>query len=215
MASLLEKEPDRALAEIRRLPPRRAVSPLVGLFCHGDERVRWGAVRALGEVTARLAAEDPEAARVVVRRLMWSLNDESGGIGWGAPEAMGEILARHEGLAEEYAPILVSYIREDGNFLEYPPLQRGALWGVGRLAEARPDLARALDAGRHAAPFLRAADPALRGLAAWVLAGTGPGEARAALEALREDGAVFRLFRGGRFEEVTVGRLAEAALDGN
>jgi len=36
---------------------------------------------------------------------MWSLNDESGGIGWGAPEAMGAIMARHTGLADEYANI--------------------------------------------------------------------------------------------------------------
>jgi len=40
-----------------------------------------------------------------MRRLMWNLNDESGGIGWGNPEAMGEILACHEALANEYAPI--------------------------------------------------------------------------------------------------------------
>ena len=31
---------------------------------------------------------------------MWTLNDESGGIGWGSPEVMGEILAAHKGLAE-------------------------------------------------------------------------------------------------------------------
>lgn len=94
----------------------------------------------MGAFVANLADEDIESARVIVRRLMWQLNDESGGIGWGAPEVMGEILARHEGLAGEYANILTSHIKEDGNSLEHEPLQRDALWGVARLAQVRPDL---------------------------------------------------------------------------
>jgi len=43
-------------------------------------------------------------------------------------------------LAEEYLHMLVSYMREDGpkafqdgNFIELPMLQRGLLWGIGRL----------------------------------------------------------------------------------
>jgi hypothetical protein len=91
-----------------------------------------------------------ESARVVMRRLMWNLNDESGGIGWGSPEAMGEITAGHGRLADEFAGILISYINPAGNFLEHELLQRGSLWGVGRLAHARPLLAR------PAVPFLPA-----------------------------------------------------------
>jgi len=48
---------------------------------------------------------------------------------------MGEILAAHNGLAQEYAHILLSYAREEGNYLELEALQRGLLWGIGRLAE--------------------------------------------------------------------------------
>jgi len=66
-----------------------------------------------------------ESARVIMRRLMWSLNDESGGIGWGAPEAMGEIMARHEQLTKEYSAILGSYIREDGKFSRTPRASAG------------------------------------------------------------------------------------------
>lgn len=56
-------------------------------------------------------------------RLMWTLNDESGGIGWGAPETMAEAMACHPHIAEEYVCILLFYIREDGNFLEYEPIR--------------------------------------------------------------------------------------------
>jgi len=104
----------------------------------------------MGAVVANLAEQDMESARVIMRRLMWSLNDESGGIGWGAPEAMGEIIASHDGLAKEYVSVLISYVWKEGNFLEYEPLQRGAVWGVGRVAQVRPELAQ--DAGPHLLP---------------------------------------------------------------
>lgn len=119
-----------ALFATLALPARKAVNPLISFFCDHDAVLRWRSVSALGAVVARLADKDRESARVVMRRLMWSLNDESGGIGWGAPEAMGEITARHAGLAGEFGHILLSYVREDCNYLEHAVLQRGVLWGA-------------------------------------------------------------------------------------
>ncbi|NTV33768.1 MAG: hypothetical protein HGA50_10810, partial [Deltaproteobacteria bacterium] len=84
---------DKALVETGRLPPRQIINPLLSFIQSGNEKVKWGAVKATGQVVSRLAESDLEAARVIMRRLMWTLNDESGGIGWGSPEAMGEILA--------------------------------------------------------------------------------------------------------------------------
>ena len=107
-----------ALALLCELPPRRTINPLFIFFCSTDSETRWRAITATGVVVANLAEKDMESARVVMRRMIWNLNDESGGIGWGMPEAMGEVMARHEGLASEYVSILVSYAREDGNFLE-------------------------------------------------------------------------------------------------
>ena len=104
-----------------------------------------------------------------MRRLMWMLNDESGGIGWGAPEAMAEAMACHPRLAEEYVRILLSYIREDGNFLEYEPLRRGALWGIGRLARVYPEMLIELDAARYIRPYPEPDDPLSRSLSARAL----------------------------------------------
>ena len=143
---------DQALHELFQLPARQVINPLFSFLLHHDEQVKWRAVSAMGDIVANLAEKDMESARVVMRRLMWVLNDESGGIGWGAPETMGEIISCHEGLAKEYASVLVSYIHEDGNFLEYEPLQRGAVWGVGRVAQVRPELVQ--DAGPHLLPYL-------------------------------------------------------------
>jgi len=175
----------RALERLEGLSPRILVSPLFGALHLMEPRVHWTAVRVMGDVCARLAGEDMEAARVVLRRMMWNLNDESGGIGWGIPEAMGEILARHEGLAGEFVNILASYSREDANFLEHQPLQLGLLWGLVRLARARPDLLRV--ARPDPGPFLEAEVPALRGLAAHLAGLLGMEEARPVLERLMKD----------------------------
>ena len=164
---LRETNFDKALETIRSLPGRQVINPLFSFLCSTEPQVKWRAVKAIGEVVNNLAEEDMESARVIMRRMIWNLNDESGGIGWGLPEAMGEVMAQHQGLADEYAMILESYIREDGNFLEHQPLQRGVLWGLGRLAQERPELLK--NAKPHLRPFLSSADAVLRGLAAWTM----------------------------------------------
>jgi hypothetical protein len=141
---------------------------------------------------------------------MWNLNDESGGIGWGSPEAMGEITARHGRLANEFASVLISYIDPEGNFLEHELMQRGSLWGVGRLAHARPLLAQPAYAFLPA--FFEASDPFLRGTAIWA---TGPilgQRVRSMIERRLTDDAPLRIFRQMRMMPTTVAELAGEAL---
>jgi HEAT repeat protein len=161
---------------------------------------------------ADLADHDMEAARVVMRRLMWSLNDESGGIGWGVPEAMGEILSCHDGLAEEYAHILIAYMREDGSYLELPQLQRGLMWGVARLARVKPGLLRARKAIIYLLPYLESSDPQVRGLAAWGLGLLHAQEALSLLKKIVCDTAPVTYYHDNSFATDTVGGLAEKAL---
>ena len=161
---LLHKDTQAAIEEVLLLPPRHVINPLFALIQSGDPKLKWPAVRCFGAVVSTLANQDPESSRQVMRRLMWSLNDESGGIGWGSAEAMGESLARNGILAAEYLPILLSYAREDGNYLEHEPLQRGLLWGIGRAAEHYPEPVRA--ALPHLLAYLDSPDAGVRGLAA-------------------------------------------------
>jgi hypothetical protein len=209
--ALLKNETfEKSLEEICLMPARRVVNPLFSFFYNKEELVKWRAVAAMGAVVARLAQQDLESARIVMRRLMWNLNDESGGIGWGSPEAMGDIMARHDGLAKEYASILVSYINEAGNFLEHEMLQRGVLWGLGRLAHARPELVR--DAAAYLPLFMRSKDAVHRGLAAWV-SGAIPSEiTEPLLKHLTTDEARINIFINMKLEERTVGQLAVEAL---
>jgi hypothetical protein len=153
-----------------------------------------------------------EAARVVMRRFMWSLNDESGGIGWGAPEAMGEIMATHDRLAEEYGHMLVAYMREDGFYLELEQLQRGLMWGLARFAMVKPDLLKRKKAPAYLLPYLDSSDSTVRGLAAWALGLLHAGEAVASLEKLVSDPAQVKFFLNRTFVADTVGGLAHKAL---
>jgi hypothetical protein len=187
------------------------VNPLFSLFCDRDPLLRWRAVTAMGAVAAALAAREPESARVIMRRLMWNLNEESGGIGWGCPEAMGESLARSALLAAEYGCILISYLWPRGNFLEFSAIQPGVLWGVGRLGYARPGVMG--DCAARINPFLTADDAPRRGLAAWAAGALGNAESIALLERLSGDAEGVDFYRAGRLNRVAVGELARAALD--
>ncbi len=200
----------KGLAEIRRLPPRKAVGPLFSYLCSLDELVKWRAVTAMGSVLSDLAASDLESARVIMRRFIWNLNDESGGIGWGCPESMAEAMARNEKLAAEYACILISYIQPDGNYLEHEGLQRGVLWGVGRLAHSRPQCMQTATA--FLLSYMKSEAPYLRGLAAWAVSPILNDEAIHCLRQLTRDPAELMLYRNGKIAQYSVGQLAGEAL---
>lgn len=198
------------LIEIRQLPPRQVVNPLFSFLCSVDERVKWHAITAMGNVVADLAVADLESARVVMRRFIWQLNDESGGIGWGCPESMAEAMVLNDDLANEFWCLLVSYIQPEGNYLEHPILQRGLLWAIGRLAHSRWDCARSAAPYLH--PFLESSDPIHRGLAAWAAGPIAFEPTIAKLKELTHDPGHLSLYRDGQIGQYTVSELAQEAL---
>ncbi len=199
------------LETFRSYPARRVINPLFSCLCSTEPQIKWRAVTAMGGVVANLARDDMESARVVMRRMIWNLNDESGGIGWGLPETMGEVMAQHKGLAREYVNILVSYIREDGNFLEHEPLQQGVLWGLGRLAQTSPELLQ--NAAPHLHPFLSSENAVLRGLAAWTIGLLTAGQDAPGLEILKSDDTEVTLCLNGTERRYRISELARKALE--
>jgi len=206
---LRAKDVSEGLEFIGSLPGRRVINPLFSFLCSTDPQVKWRAVKAIGEVVRKVAEEDMESARVIMRRMIWNLNDESGGIGWGLPEAMGEVLAQHQGLAGEYVMILESYIQEDGNFLEHQPLQRGVLWGLGRLAQERPELLK--NTTPHLRPFLSSGDAVLKGLAVWTMGLIGGCQGDPALAELESDETEVTLYLNGTERNYRISELARRA----
>lgn len=207
---------------------QEAVSPLLALL--PDPDTRWQAVYGLGLAVPLMARNSPEKGRIFLRRLLWSMNEDSGNIGWGIPEAMGAILANSPALAGEYARILLSYAYRTGkadNYVEHPPLRRGVYWGIGRLAAG--NAAQAMPALPHLAAALEGEeDPRARGMAAWALRqlaeqkGGGAersGDWRAAalrkglLEARDDMSTEIELLDGSRIRRVTLAALYKQALD--
>lgn len=194
--------------------PEDCLSPLFAALCSIDPLVHWHAISGFGIVIRPLAEGNIEAARVVMRRLLWSLNDESGGIGWGAPQAMAEIIANQEQLAEEYLHMLISYTQEDGdglfedgNYIELPMLQRGLLWGIGRLCPLYGERIGRDGGLAHLAAYLSSPDSVVRGMALWCLGrltaeGMGP-----AIAALRGDQSLVTLYDEGEFQTLSIDQL--------
>lgn len=199
--------------ELSGFPPEKLLNPLFSAICSADEIVKWNAVTVMGHIVAKIADQDMEAARVVMRRFMWSLNDESGGIGWGAPEAMAECLCCHEALAQEYTHILVSFMREDGFFLEHIPLQRGLMWAIGRLAQTRPQLLIDKHAVQYLLPYLDSRDVTVQALAARALGILKAKEASKKINDLLGNSSAISLFQDRKLTTVSAQNLAQHALN--
>lgn len=219
LALLALTDLDHICTEMRQYVEKDLVNPLFSALSRPEERVRWHAVTIFGQVVPRLADQDMEAARIVMRRLLWSLNDESGGIGWGAPEAMAEIMLHHDPLAEEYLHMLLSYLHpdgpldhQDGNFLELPSLQCGLLWGIGRLAASMAPKLISRGVVADLLPYLQSENGAVRGLAVWALGRLRAVGLRDALLPLATDTSQVRLYQQGEVHLVSVAELVTDAL---
>jgi hypothetical protein len=118
-----------------------------------DELVAWRAVEEIGRAASGLPLE---AAREFLRRTLWLMNDESGGVLWNGPQVIGAVLAHVPSLCAEFGPILASFLEEE-------PFRAGTRWALWRVSSIAPELVR--DAGLS----LDDPDPLLRGLAALAL----------------------------------------------
>ena len=209
LAILRSEDLDRAISILCRLPARQIVNPLFGLLYSGEPMVRWRAVSVMGAVVSRLADEQPESARVIMRRFLWNLNDESGGIGWGSPEAMGDIMARSDRMAAEYGCMLISYADPCGNYLEHPVLQQGVLWALGRLGRQKPGLIRPY--ASLLIPWMQSGDPNHRGLAAWAAQPLQSKTLGDYLNTLRSDPDIITIYMDGRLTDHKIGDIAATA----
>lgn len=199
--------------------PKLLVNALFSALSNPQEQVHWHGVYGFGKIVPILADVSQESARIVMRRLLWSLNDESGGIGWGAPEAMAEIMCHVPYLRQEYLHMLVSYMREDGaepfqdgNYLELSLLQRGLLWGVGRLCqEHRLEMAERQITDDIAA-YLSSPDYHVVGLAAWCLGLLGEPFDTTKISRFLDHPGEIRLFFNNVLTTVTVGELVKGCM---
>jgi hypothetical protein len=169
---LLESRDHSALLAWGREEPHTQRTVFSALY-DPDELLRWRAIEALGLLAGQASHRDTERVREWLRRLLWSMNDESGGLMWNGAEAVGEILINVEVLIPEFATILHSFHEEE-------PFEAGTYMALARLAGLSPShvtqFAPFLGQGltdpdprirAHAARFLRLVDAPRADHPAW------------------------------------------------
>lgn len=219
---LQHSSPQECIAKLSGYDHHRLLNPLFIALCHPIEKVKWHAVCTFGWMVPKIAQDKLETGRIIMRRFLWSLNDESGGIGWGAPEAMAEIMCQSSILREEYLHMLISYMREDGeklfedgNFLELPMLQRGLLWGVGRLCQEHLEEMKERRIVEDLTAYLDSTDRYVRGLAVWCLAQLLPDVANEKILKYRISSEIFTLFLNNQLQQISLAALSRNTIPGS
>jgi hypothetical protein len=114
---------------------KKAFSLLIRMAYDKETLVGWRAIKAVGRIANVLVKTEHEFLRIAVRRLLWSLSDESGGIGWAAPELLGEIVQSDpEGFADIIPLIAEVYNIEEQTF------RPGVVYALARIAEVSPEM---------------------------------------------------------------------------
>jgi len=198
----------RDLTGVRRwaASERSPLRTLLSLTFDGQELIRWRAVEAVGPVAADQARLDLDRVRDFMRRLLWLMNDESGGLSWLSPEMIGEILVNVPTLIEEYGPLLPSFLQEE-------PFERGSHLAIWRVAGIRSELFK--KTVLQLRQSLGHPDPGVRALAAVAIMTIDSTQSGALAVQFSNDEAGFALydFTKGEMQQTTVARMVARFSD--
>jgi len=114
---------------------RRVISLLVRKAYDKETLVGWRAIKAVGVAAQKLIQTDYEFLRETIRKLRWSLSDESGGIGWAAPELIGEIVCADAQHFLDIIPLIAEAYE-----LEEDVFRPGVIYALSRIADKTPEL---------------------------------------------------------------------------
>jgi hypothetical protein len=135
-AAALEKNDLDSLLTLA-LRDRKVLSVLVRLAYEKDTLIGWRAIIAVGRVAGLFVRDQYEFLRETVRKLLWSLSDESGGIGWSAPEMLGEIVSADPKRLADIVPLIAQVYS-----IEEDVFRPGVLYALRRIAETDPAVVR-------------------------------------------------------------------------
>jgi hypothetical protein len=126
-------------------------------------------LRALGGLLREPDLYPREAVLELLRRFLWSLNDESGAVPWGVPEAMGEVLAARPEFRADFLPILCGMLTEE-EALQTGAIERGVFRALARIGggvrERCPGIERVVEGAAEGHPDALTREEAARALAA-------------------------------------------------
>ncbi|MFQ3574160.1 MAG: DVU0298 family protein [Thermodesulfovibrionales bacterium] len=109
------------------------ISKLISMSYDKESLLTWRAIDSLKEISRVLTPIDIGLMRNIVRKLLWSITDESGGIGWSACEMLGSIVSAYPEQYSDIIPIIWSF-REEEIF------RAGSLWAMAQIAMVDPSV---------------------------------------------------------------------------
>lgn len=198
-AALLKPDFDSIVS--MALKEKRVFRILISLAYDKTELICWRAIEAIGKAAGALKKKDPDFVRNIVQRLLWSLSEESGGIGWSAPDMLGEIVINAPDVFPDIPPIILSF-NEEESFLP------GVLRAMGRIAEAGIN---GLDRSLCRDIIIRSLNdksPFVRGIAIWAASMLKMMELKDRVSSLLKDDDSFLLYEDHGLKEISVKEMA-------
>ncbi len=207
VAAALESEDYERVLTLA-LQSRKILSILVRLAYEKETLVGWRAIKAIGKVASVFVTSNYDFLRETIRKLLWSLSDESGGIGWAAPEILGEIVSADPEKMGDIIPLIIEVY-----YIEEKVFRPGVLYALKRIAEADPgsitpyqDLV--LDGLGDKEPLARLYALELVGLLNPYIFPENRERIRNSVESLSRDRSEVWIFRNGGFHGVVVSEYA-------
>jgi hypothetical protein len=187
----------------------RALSALMSLTYDKRSEITWKAIEAIGPIVNRITERSYDSGREIVRRLIWSITEESGGIGWSALEMLGEIVKNCPGRFDDLIPIIREYYEEE-------IFRPGVLYAIRRIGERDPGLLEEI--GGLLEEALKDKDPYIRAQALMCLGVLEFPEKKELmmsdlLKKLSDDDSSVWLFRLGEMGKYKIGQIARELSD--
>jgi hypothetical protein len=160
----------------------------------------------LGVVSDIVARDDIEKVRRQIRRLLWLMNDESGGICWNAPETIGEIIYNVPSLIEEFGVMLPNYFEEE-------PFEKGSRWALARISKINPEILN------HAVPgLLKSLDSdnaEIKGYSIMALKSFNVASVNSKIDLIIKDKSLVTIYdyNDGELKEIPLSDIARGYLD--
>lgn len=180
----------------------RVIRDLKRLLYSADDQTRLRAAEGLGQLSVVIAQNQPGTISRLLQGFFTEISDTAAS-SWGAIDAAGEIIRNRPEQFAGFIPQLYAYIKDRA-------LAADILRVLGRIGEVRPDLIR--KTAHRFIPLLRDPDPAIRGYAVILLGNLGAVEAKTDLSGLLNDSDELEIYKAGKIETWTIGRLATEAL---
>lgn len=199
---LLRAKAYNEIAELAKTD-KGVIRQTISLAYDKEDPMTWRAIEAIGFIAGALSVERIDIIKDTIRRLLWSMSEESGGIGWSSAEMLGEIIKANPDEFTDIIPIVWSFKDEE-------MFRPGTIWAMGRIALERTDLAEFIL--KDLQLMTTDKNPTVRGYAALVVGIMGAGEFAEDIKNLADDNSSINFYQDGDLIKRTVGEIAEEAI---